>query len=645
MRDDDEESYDEEGEDMLEEDAEHDVNDQDMDDSQSEASGPRRSMRGFDQSRRSEMQLSTPGSLNRSRQGGMLGMNESMSESQGGRTASRFQDIAKNLYTQMEHPPVDEGHDLVLNTEAKITRLYAEGIGATDEEDMLQEALNVIPAELIALWEDYCKNTTPYNTEEYVATIGPGPNASDFAKANFLAGLALHIHHPTRVTRTLGSFEHKVTPLPQILLAWMDNHHRPYASQVEEIQTHRPSPSNHPLFWDTIFNSLLRGNVVAVVNILKDAGWRHSRNGSDDPRNQSHGLSGIALSNVERVVNAAVGALSECPAVHGDWNIRSSNWQLFRQKITQSLNALKTFAEGNSKDRGADLGSSTMSQSAYGRTARKAESQVPWHIYQNLVTLYSLVMGERSAIVENSQDWLEATVGLLVWWDEGKDDRRLALGKSQAFRINRESDEESYLRKLRRSFDAATRASEDFQVNTADDIEVALACLFEGDNESVIGFLRGWSGPVSSAVAEIASLGGWLPHAEEKSLIAMDSLDQEDLDLLGLNASPSKSDGVKDVTLIAYAKALSVQGQFRSLSRPPTIREGWELAIAVYGRLDSAQRSEDKIAEFLKEFALESSSTVDKLWRLLNDLGMSRHAESTAEVRSRPPGKIHSLIR
>jgi hypothetical protein len=61
-------------------------------------------------------------------------------------------------------------------------------------------------------------------------------------------------------------------------------------------------------------------------------------------------------------------------------------------------------------------------------------------------------------------------------------------------------------------------------------------------------------------------------------------------------------------------------------------REGWELAIAVLGRLDSTARSEEMIEDFLKNFPLDSSPTIDKLWRLLNGLGMNRQAESVAEV-------------
>jgi hypothetical protein len=193
---------------------------------------------------------------------------------------------------------------------------------------------------------------------------------------------------------------------------------------------------------------------------------------------------------------------------------------------------------------------------------------------------------------------------------------------------------EHYLHKLRKSFETATNKTTDFAVNTADELEVSLASLLEGDNEAVVGFLRGWSGPVSSAVAEVASLAGWLPQAEPQSLINMGSLDQEDLDLLGVNSSPSKTDGVKDLTLITYAKSLTHRGQLkRSTSSGPS-QEGWELAIAILGRLDSTTRSEEIVGDFLQGFPLASTTVVDKLWRLLNETGMGHHAESVAEVRA-----------
>jgi hypothetical protein len=238
-----------------------------------------------------------------------------------------------------------------------------------------------------------------------------------------------------------------------------------------------------------VLNGVLRGKVVAVVNIMKNAGWRHAWVGLDGGREQHNqiGYSGIALANVERAVGAAYHVLSQCPAVHGDWNIRGSDWTLFRLRVAQALEDLKAFAEGDRSHHETEaieadaFGDPSRSgrPGTYATTAKKAESQVPWDIYQNLVILYSLVMGDSNAIIENAQDWCEATVGLLVWWDEGKEDRRLALGRSQASRrsITKDSHDQIYLRKLERAFESATAESTDFQVNTLDPIEVGLASL------------------------------------------------------------------------------------------------------------------------------------------------------------------------
>lgn len=545
-----------------------------------------------------------------------------------------YQKIAKDYYTKMGVPTIEEPDDLVLNTENIITRLYDEGLRTSDDDYQLQLALKIIPGELTQLWRQYNSQTAALQSEEYAAVIGPGPKSSKFAQANFIASLALQIYHP-KVDDTI-SFQPKVKPLPQVLLEWIDEHHDPYPSQIEELQLHRPSPSNHPAFWDTILNSLLRGKVVAVVNILKNAGWRHAQAEIEDIRRSSStvGYTGIALSNIERVISKACEVLSQCPAVHGDWNIRNSEWTLFRVRVSQALEDLKTFAEGRNRDRSDSegFGTSTGRSNSYSQTAKKAESQVPWSIYQNLLALYGLVIGESDPIVANGSDWFEATFGLLVWWDDDKEDRRLTLGRSRRLHgtASKGSDLETYLRKLRRSFELATSESTELTINTNDKVEVALTSLLEGDNESVVGFLRGWSGPISSAVAEVASLAGWLPHAEPQSLINME-LDQDDMELLGIVSSPSKADGVKDQTLIAYARTLANHRQIKAPGIPP--REGWEISIAVLGRLDSAARSEEMVGDFLRSFPLDSSATVDKLWRLLNNIGMTRHAETTAEVR------------
>lgn len=626
------------GEPLSDQDGSYDEDDE-MDGYQREATPKSRfNGRGYDQHSNSDLLLDTPPALRDSR-AGLMSMNDSFLAAP---KPSTYGKIAKDIYVQMGTPAIQESSDLILGTESIIIRLYEEGVGGMGSEDQLGRALATIPLELTKLWTSYYKATKIVDSEEYATAIGPGPKASNFEKANFLAGLALQIHHPQILDP--NSFSPKVKPLPQIMLEWMDEHHDPYLYQFEEVQAHRPSPANHRLFWDTVLNGVLRGKVVAVANIMKSAGWRHAWVGMDGTRDQQNqvGYSGTALSNVERAVGAAYQILAQCPAVHGDWNIRGGDWTLFRLRVAQALEDLKSFAEGGDRshyepeaiDEGG-FGDSTMAgrPGTYAKTAKKAESQVPWDIYQNLVTLYSLVMGDSNAIIANAQDWCEATVGLLVWWDEGKEDRRLALGRSQAYRRStaKDSDDEIYLRKLSRSFESATADSNDFQVNTLDPIEVGLASLLEGDSEAVVGFLRAWSGPVSSAVAEVASLAGWLPASDPQSLINLDSLDQDDMDLLGI--SPTKNpDGLKDQTLITYARSLAQRGQLKSATGAS--REGWELSIAVLGRLDSAARSEEMVGDFLKDLPLNSSTIVDKLWRLLNDIGMTSHAENTAEVRT-----------
>ncbi|KAH7356888.1 hypothetical protein BKA65DRAFT_392425, partial [Rhexocercosporidium sp. MPI-PUGE-AT-0058] len=631
---------DEDADGMTDEDARYEE-DADMDDYRSEFHDSRASGRGYDQRSTANLLLSTPGGLKRSREEGEPGFNSSIIELAPLPDTSYFESIAKDLYTRMPQPQLIEADDLVLNTEVTIEKVFNEGIGVTEDDDLLEEALTTVSAELVQIWEDYASKTAIYESEEYTAAVGPGARASDFEKANFLASLALKIQHPGRISK---SFDRKVVPLPQILLEWMHEHHNPYPSSLEAVQNHLPSPSNHRSFWDTVFSCLLRGKLSSVKQLLEHAGWNTARNETENSLSRSQfgqvGFSGPVLLNVEKVVSAATHVLSQCPAINGDWNTKSSDWTLFRLRVSQALEELRTFAEGSSRDRVGSLyepegfGTSSIA-GTYSKNAKKAESKVPWHIYQNLVTLYSLVMGDANAVIENAQDWCEATIGLLVWWDEGKDDRRVALGRSQSnYRAaSRESDAVSYRRKLRRSFQVATADTTDFKVNSTDMVEVGLVSLFEGNFEAVVGFLKGWSGPLSAAVAEVASLGGWLPQTEEKNLINMGSFDQDDMDVLGYNSSPSKEDGVKDKTLIIYARMLAKRGIMNtSTSSGQSItREGWELAIAVLGRLDSTDRQEEMIGLFLNGFKLDSSRTVDKLWKLLNELDLNRHAERVAE--------------
>lgn len=606
-----------------------------MDDYQSDSRGTNLTNRNiFYQHGHSVRFASTSEDMRQSEGNQLINFGGSLAQSQGEKVpSSDFASIAKSLSQSQGIPAVDEEDDLILRTEAIITKLYEQGVGTEENEGKLQRALAIIPSELTALWQEYSERSVIYNEQDYASVIGPGPAASDFAKANYLAHLALQIHHSKPVEK---GFATVVKPLPQIMLDWLEVYHDPFPHQLQEIQASRPSPASHHLFWTTIHNNVVRGRLIAVINCLKSAGWRYSWSDADDLNSQggADGFTGVALQNVEKVIEDAINVLSLCPAVHGDWDIHGSDWRLFRLRISQATEDLKQFAEGGAH-RGFGRSSLKGSQGGdYSSLVKKAASRVPWNIYQNLLTLYSLVMGESIPIIENSQDWCEATIGLLVWHDEEREDRRFAPGRSinslRASAINYESEND--LRKLRRSFEVVAASNTDFHVNSNDMVEVGLACLFQGDAESLICILRAWSGPVSSALAEVASLAGWLPRTEPQGLLAAGELDQEDLDLINFGGS-AVQDGVKDLTLITYARSLQEVPALTTVTGNTEVtKEGWELAISVLGRLDSEKRSVDMVEEVMKSVKLDSAGIVDKLWRLLNDLGMSSQAESIAMV-------------
>lgn len=545
----------------------------------------------------------------------------------------KFAPLAKDLYTQLGHAAITESPALVLNTEAQIRRLYDDGVGVSEDAQKLDETLASVAGEVAKLWSSYA-DSLPKSNEEHAAVIGPGPHASNFEKANYVANLALQVHH----TRLNEGDRLRTEPLTETLFRWLDTNHNFYPDKFDEIKRHRPSPACHGLFWQTVFIALLRGKVAEAQGLLRSAGWGHVRKG----HRSEYAYTGQSLSNVERAVADTCEMLAHCPGIEDNWDIWSSDWTLSRVRARGQLEQLRRFAEG--RDAAGVLGESNLSDSTstYGRQslaglARKAESQVPWDIYENLNIVFEIVLGSRTAILEAAQDWCEATVGLFGWWDEDKTEKHFQPSRSLSLMLPGQSHAaEGYLDRLARSFHTAVDS--DFPLNTLNSVEVGMACVFEGNTKGLIGLLRAWSLPIAAAVAEIASLGGWLPPHKRNAILGMEDLDMDDLDVLGMDpASPDEVDGIKDNTLITYAQELA---GFRALSsikdKDGVPRDGWELAIHVLGRMDSPERSEETVGELVKllmeDLDVDSGMTVDKVWRLLNELGMIPYAEETAET-------------
>lgn len=544
----------------------------------------------------------------------------------------QFGTIARDMYTNQDAATLTEPSQLILDTEDLVSRLYADGVGTEEDVDKMDNSLAAISYRLISLWNEHVETLPAPEGEDY-ASIGPGAQALPFEKAGFVAHLILRMHH----TRSDPAKDQETTPpLPEVLFSWMDDSHNLFPDQIREISQYKPSPACHSLFWQTLRNALLRGNVVGASHLLRNAGWEYVRKGSSGEK----AYTGKALDNVRRFATATCEVLDHCPAASGDWDIWNSSWTLFRVRAKGALDKLTLFAEGRDVQMyGFDDGYGSPAQSM-STMAKEASSQLPWDVYEHLQMVYGIVLGDHEAILETAQDWCEATIGLFGWWDDSNHRRKsLRLSRSQfnTSTSSRFGASDDYLDRLSSAFHKVVQS--DLNPNTMDPVEVALASAFEGNITAVIGCLRIWSLPISCSVAEIASLGEWLPQTEVASNLPADSLDMDDLALLGITQqSDDEKQGIKDTTLVLYARELA------GIEHMSPQRDGWEMAIQVLGRMDLPEKSEQTVGELLRDLLAtldeNSSSTVDKMWRILNDLGMINFAEETAEVRKKSDEKI-----
>ncbi|KAJ0160900.1 Nucleoporin NUP85 [Colletotrichum tanaceti] len=549
----------------------------------------------------------------------------SMRRSSAGRRKDfKFSTIAKDLYKGLGMTVITESPEVVLKTEDLINQLYNEGIGAQEDPEQLDISLSTIVYPLVELWDDFAQSL-PMLEGEHIAEIGPGPDSEPFQKAAYVARLVLQMHH-TRFKKK-GSAETEVPPLPDVLFRWIEENHNLYPEQYEIVLNHRPSPASHSLFWPTLRGALIRGSVDLASKLLRNAGWESVKKG---PR-ADYAYSGKALENLQRAVGIACEALDMCPANKGNWDVFSSDWTLYRIQAKGSLDKLQRFAEGKEKNLFAGGHDNGHGGASLAGLVRKAEGQVPWDIYEHLQSIYQIILGTPEAILDTAQDWCEATIGLFGWWEEGRGQQKsLRMSRSQGLWMQGSSSSpEGYLERLSLAFHTAVDSG--FHFNSMNPVEVAIASAFESDFAAVIGILRAWSLPIASSVAELASLGQWLPKPEQPNLITMESLDMEDLDILGV--SPQTADeveGIKDTTLTHYARELA------GIDQLSEDRSGWEMAIQVLGRMDSATKSEEMVGELLRDILAQldsdSGATVDKVWRILNDLGMITYAEETAET-------------
>lgn len=583
--------------------------------------------------------------------------------------------IVHDLASRSRVVSVDEPGDLVINTEDEISRIY-DGVKQAELGNAdFRVTLSEVSGNLVAIWRSFTRQNRLPRSYGAGSAIGPGDGASNIDKAVFLSSLLMQLHHPPLSTVTSNSlFSHGAllaprslipdtrreptfVPIPRFLLDWLNTSHVPQADGLQNLRDVQPNPVASSEFWDIVNAAVLRGHLSEVAGVLRSADFSYARSALEDGLPQT-GYRGAQLQNIQRCVNKALQILEACPGVHqNDWDIKSIQWALYRKRVLTAITDLEEFAEGDERQtlepptktpsfQAANFGLTSkapQSNFSFTESSRMAESRVPWTIYRNLRSLYLILLGDTSAITTHSQDWVEATVALAVWWD-GDDESETSQDSNSVFVAGSRTDRSpampravdddpvgAYLQRLNLSFGSVTVESStdaSFRVNTLNSLEVGLACVFEGNIEGVVELLQTWSLCIASAVAEVASAGGWLEtDSREKQ---PSGLNESDLMVL----SYGQDDGVpasrirKDNVLSAYAWGLYERTSVQAKS---VVKDGWEIALEILSRLDDTDKMQKSVTELVDKLPLDTSEQMDKVVLLCSDLGLDKEGRRVSE--------------
>jgi hypothetical protein len=348
------------------------------------------------------------------------------------------------------------------------------------------------------------------------------------------------------------------------------------------------------------------------------------------------------LENTNAVISDAINLISECPAVASDdWDVKGHDWSIFRKQVLRTISDLREFAEGDSPNRASqdsrsDLFGQSTSQNNLAMQSRKAESNVPWSIYENLLVLYNQLLGSPDEILGIAVDWTEAVLGLAIWWDgDEEDDSRgtLAASRRSMARSHRTRSVDltpamAYRQKLCSALATVIEMNdESLGLNVSSPMEVGLACIFDGNLDGLGYILQNWSMVMASAIVEIASADNWLKPPSNDDVAGFDKSD-----LMVLSYGRQGEEHLdKDRMLGQYAQRLSTKHYVQSADGKST-REGWELAIQVVGRLDDENMANEFINNVLNDLELSSTERVDKILDLCTSLGFVDQSNSIATV-------------
>ncbi|KAF2839349.1 hypothetical protein M501DRAFT_933353 [Patellaria atrata CBS 101060] len=588
---------------------------------------------------------STPRSLKRSRLGSSLRRSTALE----GKSAQELdmvrQDItavAKGLVASAPRAQLRESDDLILETDRVVSEL-------AELERPDEESLKKVAQKIHHLWD---------RNFEINSRIGPDNQADGITKANFVGSLLLQLHHPSTPkiqTRprpsTLDLYRQSQgvkteSCIPKVLLDWLNTYHNPGRSDIEDILKQEEGFSAHEMFWDSIYSSVLRGNFQNALKLLKGADLSVAAIAFED--GMEDGYHGRQLESANKCIDRAIELIQRCPAVRSnDWDVKNTEWSLYRREVEDALRSLRKASGENFQEdetqafEASNFGISNRSN-GFGLSAadRRAESQVPLAVVENLTDLYKILRGDPDDILNSCMDWLEAVITLTVWWD-GEDEvippgagslaqSRMSLLRSKQIRLADVTPLVAYRQRLASSLALVMDGYEVLQpLNKASPVEVGLACAVFDSVEGALSIIQRWSMPYSIALVEMASAGDWLNDGITTSKSVMRGFDQSDL--MVLSYGQQESSGIKrDDLLSEYADLIASKDTLQS-SKSMIKKEGWELAIQILSRLDNPDLATSRIDALLDRLSLTSEDRVDKILHICHTLDLSHQAETIAE--------------
>ena len=559
--------------------------------------------------------------------------------------------IAKDIAKRDGRAEFTEPDKLILETEAQVLRFYDDTVSAERYNEYLQTSLAAVPGALSKVWQS-CADELPHsNDEERGDTIGPLDDDPALYKASYLGGLLLLLHHPPlrhgepavpRTGRKLQStsFAHGISSqeaYPKALVDWLDANHNPYRGVLLKFLSKQPNPTVSRDYWDILLSTAMRGQLGAVRKILEVSDFQYARTVEDDGLTTRSYLPSH-LEAIQYVIGQAVKTLDQCPALQdGNWHITGPDWALFRRIVEESIHKLSSFAEGENR---GHLGQSTFEEENFGRSSisalgqsTRAQSRVPWSIYNNLKRLYYILQGKSTEIINLAQDWLEGSLALAIWWD-GNDEEFGRVSKS-SFRQSRrshvhpqrlvdKSPVSAYRKRVMQAFEVVT-AEDALRIETNSTMELAISLVIDGYIQDSLSLLRTWSIPITAALMEIGTEAGWYESQPEAP--GVDGLDESDLMVLSY-AQPEKPIS-KDSVLMEYAEMVSEKPRLRSGRKE---MEGWEISIELLGRVENQQLSTKEVARYLKRVDVQSDEKAEKLISIYREYDLHKEASEIAEV-------------